>query len=393
MTLISLNARAHFADGVLEHALRAEIGLRRILRPLVITDAGVIAAGVADRAIGALEDAGAPELFQAKSAAACEADAIAAAAAYAAAGCDGLVAVGGGSVIDLAKATGVLVAQGGPLARFAGDAAGSAARDGTREAARDASREASKDAAAPPLIAVPTTAGSGAELTARASLLLNDGRRLTLHGPHLKPLAAICDPTVTLSLSPGSTAASGMNAISLCVEAYLSPAFNPPADGVALDGLGRAAAHVARAVDRGDDRTARREMMASAMNAALASAKGLGSAHAAAVALSACAPPGTLSQGSLKAALLGPVLDFNAPAIGPRLAALDASLPCRDEGFVAFSKRIGGAIGLPDRLSALGVDDAMIEQAAPLAERERANFTNPRRVTAEDYRAILRAAL
>lgn len=380
MTLISLNARAHFADGVLEHALRAEIGVHRISRPLVITDAGVIAAGVADRAMGALEDAGAPLLFQTSTAAASEADAIRAAAVYAEARCDGLVAVGGGSVIDMAKAAGVLIAHGGPLARFAGDAAGS--RGG-----------ALLRPGAPPLIAAPTTAGSGAELTPRASLLLEDGRRLTLHSPHLKPLAAICDPTVTLSLSPQSTAASGMNAIALCVEAYLSPAFNPPADGVALDGLGRAAAHVARAVDQGGDRTARREMMASAMNAALASAKGLGSAHAAAVALSACAPPGTLSQGSLKAALLAPVLAFNAPAIGPRLAALDASLPSPKEGFAAFSKRIGGAIGLPDRLSALGVDDAMIEQAAPLAERERANFTNPRRATAEDYRSILRAAL
>ena len=144
--------------------------------------------------------------------------------AYRAFACDGLVAIGGGSPIDLAKAVALAATHDGPLLTYA------AVEGGTPRIT----------AAVAPVIAIPTTAGTGSEVGRGAIIILDDGRKLGLLSPHLVPKSAICDPELTLGLPPLLTAATGMDAISHCIETFLSSAFNPPADGIALDGLAAA---------------------------------------------------------------------------------------------------------------------------------------------------------
>ena len=182
---------------------------------------------------------------------------------YRAHGCDGLIAVGGGSSIDLAKGVAIAATHDGPLKTYATIEGGSP---------KITERVA-------PLIAVPTTAGTGSEVARGAIVIVDDGRKLGFHSWHLVPKAAICDPELTLGLPPLLTAATGMDAIAHCMETFMAPAVNPPADGIALDGLERGWAHIERATRDGSDREARWNMMSASMQGAMAFQKGLGCVH------------------------------------------------------------------------------------------------------------------
>jgi alcohol dehydrogenase class IV len=245
----------------------------------------------------------------------------------------------------------------------------------------------------PPLIAIPTTAGTGSEVGRGAIIVLEDGRKLGLISPYLIPKAAICDPTLTLGLPPRLTAGTGMDALTHCVETYIATAYNPPADGIAIDGLSRASANIERAVENGRDLDARREMMAAALNGALAFQKGLGGVHAISHALGGL-PGYRLHHGTLNAVLLPHILDFNAPAVGHRYTALKRAMGLPEGADLSEAiVKLNARIGLPASLSEMGVDEAAIEKAAPLAEKDHTNGTNPRRAGADDYRRIMRAAL
>ena len=377
MSLITYVTRIHFADGVLEEALRAEIEAHGIRRPLIVTDAGLVRCGLVARLTEALREVGLPvTLFDATPSNPTEAACRAAAALYAEEGCDGLIAFGGGSPIDLAKAAGLLTGHEGPLSKYA-------VIEGGLARIRDAM---------PPLIAIPTTAGTGSEVGRGALIVLDDGRKLGLLSPFLVPKAAICDPTLTYDLPAGLTAGTGMDALTHCVETYIARAYNPPADGIALDGLARAARHLERAVADGHDAEARREMMAAAMNGALAFQKGLGGVHAISHALGGAAGS-HLHHGTLNAVLLPHVLAFNAPAAAQRYDALKAAMGLRPKADLGEALRdLSARIGLPARLSDMGVDSAALDAAAPLAEKDHTNGTNPRRATQDDYRAMMDAA-
>jgi 4-hydroxybutyrate dehydrogenase len=184
-----------------------------------------------------------------------------------------------------------------------------------------------------------------------------------------------------------------MDALTHCIETYVSTAYNPPADGIALDGLCRVTANIERAVADGSDLDARREMMAAALNGALALQKGLGGVHAISNALGALSGY-DLHHGTLNAVLLPHVLEFNAPAVGDRYAAMKASARMAADADLADGLyRLGGRLGLPSRLGEMGVDAGGIARAASLAERDHANRTNPRRAHAGDYLRIMQAAL
>jgi alcohol dehydrogenase class IV len=376
MSLITYLTRIHFADDVLEEAVNLELVAHNIRRPLIVTDRGVVESNLIQRLYDALDRRVESVTFAEVPSNPDEASCRAAAEIYRTEDCDGIIAFGGGSPIDLAKATALILTHEGPLTSYA------AIEGGT-----------SRIGKVPPVIAIPTTAGTGSEVGRGALIVMDDGRKLGILSPHLIPVAAICDPTLTLGLPSGLTAGTGMDALTHCIETYISTAYNPPADGIALDGLRRAAANIERAVDHGGDINARREMMASALNGALAFQKGLGGVHAMSHALGSL-PGHRLHHGTLNAVLLPHVLEFNAPAVSHRYELLREAMQLRPGCDLSKAiARLSDRIGLPQGLSEMGVDEEGIAFAAPLAERDHTNSTNPRRATREDYRVMMSNAL
>jgi len=352
-------------------------------KPLVVTDPGVRAAGVLDKALAAL--GGLPHaVFDQTPSNPTEAGVRAALAVYQAQGCDGLVAVGGGSSIDLAKGLAILAAHPGALKTYATIEGGSLKITD----------------AVPPLIAVPTTAGTGSEVARGAIVIVDDGRKLGFHSWHLMPKAALLDPALTLGLPPGLTAATGMDAIAHCMETFIAPAVNPPADGIALDGLARGWAHIERATQNGQDRDARWNMMSASMQGAMAFQKGLGCVHSLSHSLGGVNP--RLHHGTLNALFLPAVIRFNARAetiqreqrLQRMAQAMD--LPgCDGEG-IALSEAVKGLnarLGLPAGLAALGVTEDLFKRVIDGAMADHCHATNPRRATRDDYRAMLLASM
>ncbi|MEJ5897106.1 iron-containing alcohol dehydrogenase [Aquabacterium sp. G14] len=352
------------------------IGIRR---PLVVTDAGVRAAGVLQKALDALADLPVT-VFDQTPPNPTEAAVRAAHEVWQAAGCDGLIAVGGGSSIDLAKGLAIMATHPGPLTTYATIEGGSP----------------KITAAAAPLIAVPTTAGTGSEVARGAIVIVDDGRKLGFHSWNLMPKAAICDPELTLGLPPALTAATGMDAIAHCMETFMAPAFNPPADGIALDGLERAWAHIERATRDGNDREARLNMMSASMQGAMAFQKGLGAVHSLSHSLGGVNPK--LHHGTLNAMFLPAVIQFNAGAESiqkeRRLARMAHAMGLASEGDIPQAIRdMNARLGLPTGLAAMGVQREWFDRIISGAMADHCHKTNPRVATAEEYRAILEASM
>ena len=358
----------------------ARIGMRR---PLVVSDAGVRAAGVLDLALAALD--GLPHaVFDGTPSNPTEAAVRAAVAVYRAQRCDGLIAVGGGSSIDLAKGVAILATHPGELKTYA-----------TIEGGSPKIGEA-----VAPLIAVPTTAGTGSEVARGAIVIVDDGRKLGFHSWHLMPRAAILDPTLTLGLPPLLTAATGMDAIAHCLETFMAPAVNPPADGIALDGLERGWAHIERATRNGADRDARWAMMSASMQGAMAFQKGLGCVHSLSHSLGGVDP--RLHHGTLNAVFLPAVLRFNARAESmqkdrrlQRIARAIGLPGCDAEGREVAQAvlALNARLGLPTGLAAMGVTPALFERVIDGAMADHCHKTGPRLASRDDYRAMLEASM
>ncbi|MCP8940038.1 iron-containing alcohol dehydrogenase [Alsobacter sp. SYSU M60028] len=348
-----------------------------IAAPLILTDRGVAAAGLLDRIRAALPDAdAAAPVFTDTPSNPTEEAAEAALSVYRAHGCDGIVAIGGGSPMDLAKAVAVLATHEGPLQSF------TAVLGGTPRIT----------AAAAPVIAVPTTAGTGSEVGRGAVITFRDGRKLALLSPHLIPRRAVCDPELTLGLPPGLTAATGMDAVSHCIECFISPVDNPVAGAIAIDGLERATKALPRAVANGQDREARREMMIAAFEGALAFQKGLGAVHALSHPLGALREF-ALHHGTLNAVLLPTVLRFNAPAAGEKYDGLRRAMGLAPGADVAdFVAQFSRGLGLPSRLSEMGVPRQVLPAIAKAALGDHTHATNARPATEQDYLAMLEEA-
>ncbi len=352
-------------------------------RPLIVTDAGVRAAGVLDAAVAAL-GALPHAVFDQTPSNPTEAAVRAAAAMYRAQGCDGLIAVGGGSSIDLAKGVAIAATHDGPLKTYATIEGGS-----TKITERVA-----------PLIAVPTTAGTGSEVARGAIVIVDDGRKLGFHSWHLVPRTAVCDPELTLGLPPMLTAATGMDAIAHCMETFMAPALNPPADGIALDGLERGWSHIERATRDGRDREARWQMMSASMQGAMAFQKGLGCVHSLSHSLGGANPK--LHHGTLNAVFLPAVVRFNAAAESmqrdrrlPRMARAMGLAGCDAAGneVAEAIRAMNLRLGLPRGLRDLGVGPELYERIIDGAMADHCHKTNPRIATRDDYRQMLDASL
>lgn len=350
-----------------------------ITRPLIVTDPGVKAAGILQKALDALPGMKVTVFDQTPSNPT-EAAVRAAAELYKASGCDGLIAVGGGSAIDCAKGVAIAATHEGPLTRYATIEGGSPLI--TNKAA--------------PLIAVPTTSGTGSEVARGAIIIVDDHRKLGFHSWHLVPKTAICDPELTLGLPAKLTAATGMDAIAHCMETYMSAAFNPPADGIALDGLERGWAHIERATRDGSDRDARFNLMSASMQGAMAFQKGLGCVHSLSHSLGGVDP--RLHHGTLNAMFLPAVVRFNASAESVqkdnRLNRMARAMGLASGSDIPDAIRdMNARLGLPTGLAAMGIQREQFSQIITGALTDHCHKTNPRIATADEYEEMLGASL
>ena len=378
MAFINYVTQVQFDFGAVR-LLAAECERVGIGRPLIVTDAGVKAAGLLHKALDALPGL-AVTVFDQTPSNPTEAAVRAAAALYQAHHCDGLIAVGGCSAIDCAKGVAIAATHAGPLTHYATIEGGSP---------RISDRVA-------PLIAVPTTSGTGSEVARGAILIVDDGRKLGFHSWHLVPKAAICDPELTLGLPPLLTAATGMDAVAHCMETFMAPAFNPPADGIALDGLARAWAHIERATRDGSDREARRQLMSASMQGAMAFQKGLGCVHSLSHSLGGVNP--RLHHGTLNAMFLPAVVSFNAEADSmqreQRLARMAHAMGLASGSDIPDALRdMNARLGLPTGLAALGVRTDWFGSVVAGALADHCHKTNPRPASTDDYHSLLVSSL
>jgi 4-hydroxybutyrate dehydrogenase len=378
MALIYYITQVQFDFGAIK-LLKQECERVGITRPLIVTDAGVKAAGVLQKALDALP--GLPvAVFDQTPSNPTEAAVRAAVEVYKANQCDGLIAVGGGSAIDCAKGVAIAATHEGPLTHYATIEGGSP---------RITERVA-------PIIAVPTTSGTGSEVARGAIIIVDDHRKLGFHSWHLVPKTAICDPELTFGLPPKLTAATGMDAIAHCMETFMAPVFNPPADGIALDGLERGWASIARATKDGQDREARQNMMSASMQGAMAFQKGLGCVHSLSHSLGGVDP--RLHHGTLNAMFLPAVIAFNANAESmvqnKRLQRMAQAMGlASSDGIGPAIKHMNARLGLPSGLAEMGVQASQFDQIITGALADHCHKTGPRLATADDYRAMLTQAM
>jgi hypothetical protein len=369
MATISYLTRIEFDFGLAAKlpAFCAELGMNR---PLLVTDAGLTALGLSERIAGSFEQR--PEIYDGTPANPTEAAVMAALAFYKEKDCDGILALGGGSSLDLGKAVRLLAVHQPPLAQYALVEGGVARIKGPL----------------PPMIAVPTTAGTGSEVGRGAVVVMADGRKLGVVSPLMLPSLAVCDPELTLGLPSILTAATGMDALAHCLETFMAPAINPPADAIALEGLVRGYGAIRTAVKDGSDREARWDMLMASMEGAMAFQKGLGAVHSLSHPLGAL-PELKLHHGTLNAVLLPAVLRFNRSAIGDKWDRLSAILGGAPDEKIAS---LINDIGLPVSLSAMGVAEAQLAPVAAAALLDHCHGTNPRIASEEDYLNILHEA-
>jgi 4-hydroxybutyrate dehydrogenase len=376
--LIYYITQVQFDFGAIRLA-RSECERGAIQRPLICTDKGVVAVGLLDRLREALGDLPVA-VFDATPSNPTESAVMAAVNAYRAHGADGLIALGGGSAIDLAKGVAIMATHPGVLADYATILGGSP----------------KITPSVAPLIAIPTTAGTGSEVARGAIIVLDDGRKLGFHSWHLVPKTAICDPELTYGLPARLTAATGMDAIAHCIETFLSKAVNPPADAVAFDGLARGLKHIETATQEPRDPAARWNMMSASMQGAMAFQKGLGAVHSLSHALGGLrlgAEKIGPHHGTLNAVLLPEVIKFNEKSVPERVQSIASMFGVTGGDALAEAIRsLNRRLGLPNGLDDMGITAELYDDVANNALKDHCHATNPRVATHADYIAMLAAS-
>lgn len=354
--------------------LPRELARLGVARPLVVTDPGLRASGLAPEVVAGIESA---VLFDGVHANPTEDDVLAGLDRYHAHGCDGIVAVGGGSPIDAAKAIRLLVTHPGRLADY------DLTTGGLDRIKPDL----------PPMAAVPTTAGTGSEAGRGALIQVpQTGRKTIVLSPYLLPSVAVCDPELTWNLPPELTAGTGMDAFTHCVESYLSTTCHPICDGIAMEGLRYVSRGLEAAVRDGADHAAREALMMGALMGGISFHKGLGVVHSLSHALGG---EGRVHHGTLNAILLPHALRFNREAALPRLTDLAARLGLGRGGegpahLITLTELVLARLPLPKRLGALaGLRRDRIPEYARLAMLDHCHKTNPRPCTQTDMERLL----
>jgi len=377
MAQLSFMNHTIFEDGA-SRKLAKVLAQNGIQRPLVCTDRGLTDLGMVSELVADLRDSSNVTVFDETPENPTQAAVGAALDRYRQAECDGIVAFGGGSSMDLGKAVAVSATHDGDLLQYTAGLGG-----------------AGKIGPIAPLVAIPTTSGTGSEVSSGAVIIMDTGEKLILASRHLVPRVAICDPSLTLGLPPHLTAATGMDAMSHCVEALLSPQVNPPAEAIACDGLERGLRdkHLLNAVRDGSDADARWHMMMASNEGAMAFTKGLGAVHAMS---HACGADQSLRlhHGTLNAVLMPAVLDFNKEFVGNKYARLNAAIGQPENADPAdFFRKLNVELGLPQSLGEMGMTSDMIPKLAEHAAKDICCATNPRPCDANAFAGFFEIAI
>ncbi|MEM1105208.1 MAG: iron-containing alcohol dehydrogenase [Pseudomonadota bacterium] len=348
-----------------------------IARPFIVTDEGVKSAGLLEQVTGVLdtEPAG---IFAETDPNPTERQAKEVLAAYLACDADGFIALGGGSPMDMAKFVGLMATHDGPYEKYAAKSGGA--------------RFIGK---IPPLVAIPTTAGTGSEVSVGAVVVLESGAKETFVSPNLIPVTAICDPDLTLTLPAHLTAATGIDAVTHCIEAVLTPMVNPPSEGVGYDGLHRAVGDgwLKRAVEDGADPEARFHMMMASYEGALAFVKGLGGVHALSHAAGRLHEK-RLHHGRLNAVFLPAILRAHGGSAEAKYERLGAAMGLGAGGDLPGAvEALCETLALPKTLSEMGVEASDGPGIVDYALTDLAHAGNPSEIDRAGYERIFEEVL
>ena len=367
---------------IFDHGASSQLGKvlaqHGITKPLLCTDRGLVELGMVNNLAAAVGNDAAITVFDGTPENPTQMAVEEAIEKYRSAECDGVIALGGGSSMDLAKAVALGVTHDGDLIDYTAGMGG-AAKIGT----------------VAPLVAVPTTSGTGSEVSSGAVIIMNNGEKLILASRELVPKTAICDPTLTIGLPPRLTSATGMDAMTHCIEALLSPQINPPAEAVACDGIERGIkeGHLLRAAQDGSDEDARWNMMMASTEGAMAFSKGLGAVHSMSHACGADQKL-RLHHGTLNAVILPTILDFNREHVGDKYARLNEAMGISSGDDPAdFIRDLNNKLDLPKNLSEMGVTNDSIPDLAEHAAKDVCTFTNPRPCSATEYESLYEVAI
>jgi 4-hydroxybutyrate dehydrogenase len=345
-------------------------------RALVVCDGGVVKVGIADRVRALLEDGGvAAAVFDRVDSNPVEKNILDGVEVYRAHEAECVVAVGGGSPLDAGKLIALKVTHDRPLVDY------DDAVDGGRFIGPNV----------PAIVTIATTSGTGSEVGRSGVVTLAaTARKTVIFSPHLLAKVALLDPELARSMPPRVTAATGFDALTHCLESLCSVGDHPMADAIALGGLELCAEHLARAVEHGDDLSARGGMMKAAMMGAVAFQKGLGACHSLAHPLSS---EKGLHHGLANALCLPAVVDFNESAVAAKLervrTMVDAGAKTCGDALRALRRRVG----LSEGLRAEGVSEGDVPKLADKAIEDACHRGNPRPVTREDLAALYRASM
>ena len=360
--------------------LGAALKANGISKPLLCTDKGLVDIGLIDTIRGVMPNDINVTIFDGTPENPTESAIMSASALYDENECDGILAVGGGSSIDLGKGVALRVSHEGDFIEYTAGMGG-----------------VGKIGECAPIVAVPTTSGTGSEVSRGSVVIMDNGEKLIFASEHLIPRTSICDPELTMGLPPRLTAATGMDAMTHCIEAVLSPAVNPPAEAIGLDGVRRAYGdgHLLRATEDGSDRDARWNMMMASTEGAMAFSKGLGCVHSMSHACGAL-PGMTLHHGTLNAVFLPTLLRFNAdaPGVADKYVRIREAMRLAEGTDLADTiQTLNADLGLPANLTEMGVTSEHIPFLVEHAAKDVCTFTNAKQTTPDDFARLYEETL
>ena len=369
--------RPYFENGAITK-ISEVLKSNEIKNPLICTDPGLSSIGMSKKIRNLISEDLSSSFYEETPANPTEKAVNEALELYKTNNCDGVVGFGGGSSMDLAKAVALMANHEGSLLDYSVNEGGYGKIKETM-----------------PMIAIPTTSGTGSEVSVGSLIIMNDGRKLIFASPHLMPNAAICDPELTIGLPPVLTAGAGMDALTHCIEAILSPINDPPAEAVGIDGIEKIIKEesLIRACEDGQDKEARWGMMMASTEGAMAFSKGLGAVHSMSHAIGANQELG-LHHGTLNAVILPSVLRFNQDHIGNKYSRIARAMGKNESINLATEiEKLNEKIGMPSNLSEMGVTEDMIPDLIAHAMTDPSNITTPRVPSLEEWEKLFLEAM